>query len=197
MVGSLEKQIRATFWEMLRDLLKFPFLNGKGRWFGNNQTFRRSNDSPKPSEGFSEDVYQNHNFCFQQPSEGLISISISRFIQNIFNSYVQAVNFDMERKGTLFESKYKFIRIDKEEYLIQLVRYIHLNPVLAGLCNRPEDWQYSNCREWLGIRNGTLFDREFFDTFFQTFDQYREFLNAYQDYKMMQKELRKFVFDCE
>jgi len=154
--------------------------------------------STQPSEGFNEDAIRDQKLI-TQPSEGwsksFISISISRFMQSIFNSYVQTVNFDMKRKGTLFESKYKYIRIDKEEYLLQLVRYIHLNPVIAGLCNRPKDWQYSNCREWLGIRNGTLFDREFFDTYFQTFDQYREFLTAYQDYKMMQKEMRKFGFD--
>ncbi|MCG2715217.1 MAG: transposase, partial [Candidatus Marinimicrobia bacterium] len=45
-------------------------------------------ESIQPSEG-------------QRPSEGFISISISRFMQNIFNSYVQTVNFDMKRKGTL------------------------------------------------------------------------------------------------
>jgi len=132
-----------------------------------------------------------------RPSEGYRSTIISKFIQKVFNSYVQTVNFDMKRKGTLFESKYKSIRIGKEEYLLQLVRYIHLNPVLAGLCVRPEDWQYSNCKEWLGIRKGTFFDRDFFDTYFQTFDQYREFLNAYQDTKMMQRVMRKYGFDCE
>ncbi|HCL00076.1 MAG TPA: transposase [Candidatus Marinimicrobia bacterium] len=153
----------------------------------------------QPSEGFIKNLSSKSKNFNYKPSEGcgkgFISISISRFMQNIFNSYVQTVNFDMKRKGTLFESKYKYIRIDKEEYLLQLVRYIHLNPVIAGLCNHPEDWQYSNCREWLGIRNGTLFNRDFFDTYFQTFDQYREFLNAYRDYKMMQKKLRKFGFD--
>lgn len=131
----------------------------------------------------------------EEPSEGFRSAIISKFIQKVFNSYVQAVNFEMKRKGTLFESKYKSIRIDKEEYLLQLVRYIHLNPVLAGLCAQPEDWEYSNCKEWLGIRQGILFDRDFFDTFFQTFDQYREFLYAYKDYKMMQKGMRKYGFD--
>jgi len=148
----------------------------------------------EPSEGFNEDSVQKHKLS-TQPSEGFRSAIISKFIQKVFNSYVQTVNFDMKRKGTLFESKYKSIRIDKEEYLLQLVRYIHLNPVLAGLCNYPEDWEYSSCKEWLGLRGGTLFDSEFFDTYFQTFNQYREFLYAYKDYKMMQKGMRKYGFD--
>ena len=116
-------------------------------------------------------------------------------MQRIFNGYVQTVNFDIRRKGTLFESRYKSIYISKEEYLLHLVRYIHVNPVLAGLCVNPEDWEFSNCQEWLGLRKGTLFDQNFFGTYFQTFEQYRDFLYAYKEDKLMQKEMKRLDFD--
>lgn len=130
-----------------------------------------------------------------QPSEGLKNPeAVSQFIRNTFNSYVQTVNSDMQRKGTLFESKCKSIWIDKEAYLLQLIRYIHLNPVLAGLCSQPEDWIYSNCREWLGLRNGTLFCKDFFDTYFTNFGQYREFLQSYKEDKLFQAKMKKYGF---
>ncbi|MBU0710434.1 transposase [bacterium] len=151
-------------------------------------------ESFQPSEGFIEDAIRNQKLI-TQPSEGYRSAIISKFMQNIFNSYVQTINFDIKRKGTLFESKYKSIRIDKEEYLLQLIRYIHLNPVLAGICTQPDDWVYSNCKEWLGLRGGELFDRDFFSTYFQTFEQYREFLYAYKDDQLTQKKMRKYGFD--
>lgn len=126
-------------------------------------------------------------------SEG--SYAISYFMQRVFSGYVQTVNLDMHRKGTLFESKYKSIYINKEEYLLQLVRYIHVNPVLAGLCVNPEDWEYSNYREWLGLRKGSLFDRDFFNTYFQTYEQYREFLYSYKEEKLIRKEMKRYCFD--
>jgi len=149
-----------------------------------------------PSEGRVKNLSLNKNF-FLRPSEGSFdcSVTISKFIQRTFNGYVQAVNFEMQRKGTLFESRYKSIYIGKEEYLLQLVRYIHVNPVLAGLCVNPEDWEFSNCQEWLGLRKGTLFDQDFFETYFQTLEQYRDFLHAYKEDKLMQKEMRQLDFD--
>jgi len=146
----------------------------------------------EPSEGRVNNLSPDINF-FLRPSEG--SFAISKFIQRIFNGYVQTINYDMQRKGTLFESKYKSIYIGKEEYLLQLVRYIHVNPVLAGLCVNPEDWEYSNCREWLGLRNGIFFDCDFFETYFQTFEQYRDFLYTYKEDKLMQKEMQRLGFD--
>ncbi|HPC36754.1 MAG TPA: transposase [Candidatus Marinimicrobia bacterium] len=146
----------------------------------------------EPSEGLNMRFTQNGNLSYQL-TEG--SVALSRFMQRVFNGYVQAVNIDMHRKGTLFESKYKSIVIDKEEYLLQLVRYIHINPVLAGLCTNPEDWEYSNCKEWLGLRKGILFDSEFFGTYFQTNEQYREFINSYKEEKLTQKEIKRFWID--
>lgn len=74
------------------------------------------------------------------------------------NGYVQAINKEMNRKGTLFESRMKHLLIKDEAYLIHLVRYAYVNSVIAGYCDKPEKWQYSNCQEWFGIRDGKLCD---------------------------------------
>ena len=87
--------------------------------------------------------------------------AIGPFIQRLFNSYTQAFNKQQGRSGTLFESRAKSIEVTDEQYLIHLCRYIHLNPVVAGLVQQPEDWPYSNYLEWTGQRLGTLVDREF------------------------------------
>lgn len=73
----------------------------------------------------------------------------SRFIQRLFNSYTQAFNRQNTRTGTLFESRAKFKRIETDEYLLQVARYIHLNPVEAGLVKYPEAWKHSNYEEFI------------------------------------------------
>ncbi len=51
--------------------------------------------------------------------------------------------------------------MDSDAYVLRLCVYIHLNPVKAGLVEKPEDWTFSNYLEWVGRRGGTLVDREF------------------------------------
>ncbi len=50
----------------------------------------------------------------------------------VFNSYTQAYNIANNRSGVLFESRYQLIHIETNEYLHQLCRYIHCNPVRHG-----------------------------------------------------------------
>ncbi len=58
---------------------------------------------------------------------------VSPFLQRLFNSYTQAFNKQEKRSGTLFESRVKSVLIDANSYLFHMARYIHLNPVRAGL----------------------------------------------------------------
>jgi REP element-mobilizing transposase RayT len=64
---------------------------------------------------------------------------LSRFINVLFNAYVQAVSRQQERTGTLFEGRFHHVWVDREEYLVHLCRYVHLNPVKAELVSLPED----------------------------------------------------------
>ena len=71
-------------------------------------------------------------------------------------SYSKAFNKECQRVGPLFQGPFRAIHVDREEYLLHLTRYIHLNPVVAGLVARPEDWEFSSYPEYVGLRNGTL-----------------------------------------
>ena len=64
------------------------------------------------------------------------------------------------------------ILIEDDRYFLNLCRYVHLNPVKANLVIEPEEWEYSNYSEWIGIRNGTLFDSEVFNLCRITFKKY-------------------------
>ena len=64
--------------------------------------------------------------------------------------YAKWFNWKYKRKGHLFKGRYKAILVDSEEYLLELIRYIHLNPVRAGMVERPEDYEWSSFRAYLG-----------------------------------------------
>jgi REP element-mobilizing transposase RayT len=77
-------------------------------------------------------------------------------MQPFGTSYTKAINKEQRRVGSLFQGRFKGKHVDKEGYLIRLSRYIHRNPVDAGLVAQPADWVYSSYREYLGLRKGTL-----------------------------------------
>jgi REP element-mobilizing transposase RayT len=118
----------------------------------------------------------------------------AQFIQRVFNSYTQAFNLQQERSGTLFEGRAKSKLISENEYLFQITRYIHLNPVRAGLVSKPEDWIFSNYREFIGMRKGILFDKEFLDTQFGSPQEYRSFVET-EIPSGIERQLGKYYFD--
>jgi hypothetical protein len=105
--------------------------------------------------------------------------TISQFTGTLFNAYAQALNKQTGRTGALFEGRFKDVHVDREPYLLHLCRYIHANPVKAGLVTSPEEWPYSNYPEWIGERPGTLVDQDFVDAFFPNRPDYREFVLDY------------------
>jgi REP element-mobilizing transposase RayT len=101
---------------------------------------------------------------------------LSQFIQTVFNGYVQAFNVQEKRSGTLFEGRAKIKFIHQNEYFLHISRYIHLNPVRAGLVAKPEDWPYSNYLEFIGLRKGTLFSPDFVTENFDSPQNYQAFV---------------------
>jgi putative transposase len=80
----------------------------------------------------------------------------NKAMQPFGTSYVKAVNRQQGRVGPLYQGPFKAKHVDNDGYLAHLTRYIHLNPVRAGLVDHPADWPYSSYTDYVGLRNGTL-----------------------------------------
>ena len=79
-----------------------------------------------------------------------------KVMQPFGTSYTKAINAQEKRVGPLFQGRFKGKLVENGRYLHHLTRYIHLNPVEAGLVARPEEWPYSSYLEYVGLRPGTL-----------------------------------------
>ena len=78
---------------------------------------------------------------------------ISIFMSNTFNSYTRYFNTRHNRKGPLWEGRFKSVLVETDEQLLHLTRYIHLNPVTAYLVNNPEEWPLSSYEEYISKTN--------------------------------------------
>ncbi|HXT02422.1 MAG TPA: transposase [Elusimicrobiota bacterium] len=82
------------------------------------------------------------------------AMPLSAVMHRLLTSYVVKFNARHERTGHLFQARYKSVLCLDDAYLIALVRYIHQNPVRAGLVMDPSAWPWSSHRAYLG-RTGT------------------------------------------
>jgi len=70
--------------------------------------------------------------------------AVSHMMQSLGRHYVRYFNFSYKRTGTLWEGRFKSCLVQEETYLIQLYRYIELNPVRAGMVEQPSDYVWSS-----------------------------------------------------
>ena len=70
--------------------------------------------------------------------------AISNMMQALGRSYVQYFNRAYQRTGTLWEGRFRSSLVQQEAYLLELYRYIELNPVRAGMVNDPADYTWSS-----------------------------------------------------
>ena len=85
---------------------------------------------------------------------------IAQIMQFLNTAYTVHINRRYQRVGHLFQGRYRSVLVEKDAYALELSRYIHLNPVRAGLCGRPEDYAWSSYRVYLGTAAGDVVDAE-------------------------------------
>ena len=97
-------------------------------------------------------------------------------------------NVKYKRRGTLFANKLQHKKINHQRYLVDICPYIHLNPKRAGLVEKLEDWEFSNYQEWIGTRNGILFDEKFVNEIFTNSEEYVKYLEKFNE-----KEIEEYL----
>lgn len=94
--------------------------------------------------------------------------NLSDAMKRLLGVYTMRYNRKHKRSGHLFQGRYKALLVDKDNYFLQLSRYIHLNPLKAGLVKDPQDYPYSSFRHFLNEKSPSFLHREFtlknFDT---------------------------------
>jgi REP element-mobilizing transposase RayT len=116
----------------------------------------------------------NHVHLLLQTSES----PLAKFMQGVQQSYTQRFNRVHDKVGHLFQARYRAIVCEQDEYLLALIRYIHLNPVRAGMVADPEEYPYSGHRAYLGRDGRGLIDTGPVLTLLGGRDRYRRFVSA-------------------
>lgn len=116
--------------------------------------------------------------------------NINQAFSNFFNSYTKSFNKVHRRKGKLFMLPYKRIWIENEAYLLNLVNYIHRNPIHHGLKHEFTEWKYSSYNEFISKEPSRINKTEIISLF----GTMENFIRFHQQNKV-KPEIRKYYLE--
>ena len=120
---------------------------------------------------------------------------ISEFMRKALDGYAKYFNTKYERQGTLWMSRFKNVLIENDEQSLHVTRYVHLNPVTAGLVKRAEDWLYSSYLEYVNrstVAWPVTQSEEFID---MSPNKYRKFTEDHADFQRNLAIIQKQILE--
>ncbi|MBU0728624.1 MAG: transposase, partial [Proteobacteria bacterium] len=85
-------------------------------------------------------LMSNHYHLLVHTPEG----NLSRAMRHVNGVYTQRYNRRWKIDGQLFRGRYKSVLVEADSHLLELLRYIHRNPVRAGICKTANDYDWSS-----------------------------------------------------
>jgi putative transposase len=86
--------------------------------------------------------------------------NLNLLMHSLNSAYTTYFNLKGKRVGHLFQGRYKALLVDADSYLLELSRYIHLNPVRAGISESPESYRWSSYRAYALPKEETIVSRD-------------------------------------
>ena len=115
-------------------------------------------------EGIKKFEYRIHSYVLMTNHYHLLietpNANLSKLMHYINGSYTTYLNIKRGRSGHLFQGRFKSILVDKDSYLLELSRYIHLNPVVAGIVEKPHDYFHSSYNSFINKKGESIVYRD-------------------------------------
>lgn len=110
--------------------------------------------------------------------EELVEKGRQDFVFLIENSYSHYFNLKYNRKGHLWQNRYRKPPVHTDNQFLHATRYIHINPVKSKLVLNPKDWLYSSYLSYVSKKKDSLLDdvTQYMDL---TKDEYKTFVESY------------------
>ena len=104
---------------------------------------------------------------------------ISLIMKRILTKYARWYNIKYGRSGALIANRYKSVPVEIDEYFLQLIRYVHQNPIKAGIAEKVEDYPYSSFIEYINESDLTNTD------FLLQMISLKEFVDYHEEIEIM------------
>jgi len=123
---------------------------------------------------------------------------ISTLMRNFQDSYAKYLNIKKKRHGALFQSMFKAVRIENDEQLNHVCRYIHLNPYMSFVVNSKADlekYPWSSFPEYLEIINTGIINKNLIKNYYSSINEFKAYTYNEVEYRRMLKEFEYYYLD--
>jgi len=155
----------------------------------------RDKNSTKNIDIFSYSLMPNH---FHFLTRQLRKNGIQETLSCVQNAYAKYYNLKNKRVGPLFQSRFRAVRIENDEILKHVSRYIHLNPVTSYLveAGELENYYWSSYPDYLGLRDGPIFvNKDFILSLFRGVESYKKFVLDQTNYQRELARIKKLALE--
>lgn len=170
---------------------KFLFLSTDQR----REIWEKLEKSEKYAEIICYCFMPNHfHFLLKQKVDN----GISKFIANFQNSYTKYFNIKYNRVGPLLQGQFKAKKIDSENQLLHLSRYIHLNPYSSAIVGNIEDllnYEWSSLSEYATKNKFKFCFKETVLSYFKDKESYKEFVLDNADYQRTLEDIKHLTYE--
>ncbi len=115
----------------------------------------------------------HYHFILKQKREK----GIPKLLHKIGTSYTKYFNYKNSRSGSLFQGRYKAKHITSDSYLWWLSCYVNANAEIHKI-TKAEKWIWSSCQDYLGLRDGTICDKNIVLKSFKNIKEYKSLINT-------------------
>ncbi len=139
----------------------------------------------------------NHvHFVLKQEKEQ----GVSNFMRIIQNGYAKYFNIKNKRFGALFQSMFKYVRIESDEQMLHVVRYVHLNPVTSYLVRSVSDlesYPWTSYQSYISDSLYSMVNTSIVLSHFKSVESFKEFTGDQVEYQRTLAELRHEYQDSD
>lgn len=123
----------------------------------------------------------------------LVDDRLSKYINDVENSFTRYFNIKHNRKGPLWQSSFKAVRIKTDEQLLHVSRYININAATAKLVSAPEDWPFSSYKY-------LIFDKKFLGNLIREISvtnvqDYKKFAESNIEHQKKLKRIKRLILE--
>lgn len=123
---------------------------------------------------------------------------ITKYMRKIQNSYAKYFNIRNKRSGAVFQSMFRAVRIEDDEQLLHVLRYIHLNPLTSYILRNVEEleeYPYSSFMDYIKKRESNLVETRFINGFYKTPEAIKKFTYDQVEYQRELEKIKHLVFE--
>lgn len=135
----------------------------------------------------------HYHFLFKQLEEN----GISEFIRKISDSYTKYFNTKHRRVGPLLQGPFKAVRIEDDNQLVHVSRYIHLNPIASFIVKDLKEYCWSSYSDYIGLQTDKLCVNESILSLFKSRLEYEQFVLDQVEYAQSLELAKHLLIDGE